>query len=51
MLSLALTGDIVGTKDISQVVEYDTMSIGMCAPGLSGTFTKLFNVKVVALPP
>ena len=47
LLRVAISGEEVATKEIPQVIEYDTLSIAM-TPYFS---SKLFNLKVVALPP
>jgi hypothetical protein len=49
-LTAAIRGEVVATKDLPEAVEFDTLSIGMAAP-TAQYVSKLFNVKVVSLPP
>jgi serine/threonine protein kinase len=51
-LRVFLNKDPVADKDLDEVVEFDTLRLGLAAgPGNSGKLAKLYELKVAILPP
>lgn len=51
MLSVMLNDDVVGQRDLGEVTEFDTLSIGLAAgPGNNGRLARIYWLKVGTLP-